>query len=115
MSSPADRRARLLVTIYRAFGEPAVWQPVTGDPVTGIRIRRAAEEDVPVEFGSNSRAVVERIVLRVRVSEVANPVMGSRFDVLDDDGEVIGGYIVADRPLKVRFGLEWRVEVEVAS
>jgi len=114
MSPPADRRARLLEAVYRTWGEPAGWMPVAGDLITGIKVRRTSEEDVPVEFGSHSRAVVERVVLRVRAAEVPRPAKGDRIEILDD-GQVVGAYIITDRPLKVRFGMEWRFEVEVTD
>lgn len=112
--SVASLDARLLAGVYRAFGEAARWIPSAGDPVEGIRVRRTADEDAGMDFGSGSRALVDRIVLRVRVSELAAPAKGGRLEILDDDGEVIGAYVVADRPLKVRYGQEWRIEAEVA-
>lgn len=116
MGSPADRRARLLEAVYRTWGEPAGWILAgTREVLTGIMIRRTSEEDVPIEYGSNSRASVERVVLRVRVAEVARPGKNDRIEVLGGDGQVIGAYVVTDRPQRVRFGMEWRVEVEAAS
>lgn len=115
MSSPASRRARTLESVYRAWGEPAGWISVNGDVITGIRVRRIAQEEDVVDYGGNSRAVVERIVLRVRVSEVSTARKGDRIEIMDDAGEVIGAYQVADRPLRARMGQEWRVEVEVAD
>jgi hypothetical protein len=104
----------LLESIYRTFGEPANWLSAVGEPIYGLSVRRTAEEDIPVEFGASSRAVVERIVLRVRVAEAPGPAKGDRVEILDD-GEVIGAYLVTDRPLKVRFGLEWKVEVKAVE
>lgn len=115
MSLPASRRARALEAVYRAWGEPAGWISTTGDVFTGIRVRRIAQEEDVVDYGGNSRAVVERIVLRVRVSEVPRALKGDRIEIMDDAGEVIDVYRVADRPLKARMGQEWRVEVEVAD
>ncbi|ATC34105.1 hypothetical protein CA606_18195 [Caulobacter vibrioides] len=113
MASPAERRAQLLEAAYRTWGEPAGWISSIGEVLTGIRVRRM-EEDAPVDFGSNSRAIVERIVLRVRASEVPRPAKGDRVEILDGDGGVIAAYLVADRPQRLRFGMEWKVEAEEA-
>lgn len=115
MSSPTDRRRRLLNSSYATFGEPARWVPLAGSPVEGILVRRAIDEDVPVEFGANSQAIAERVVLRVRVSEVASVTRGGKFEILDELGDVIGTYVVANRARKVRFDQEWRAEVEAVG
>ena len=112
MASPADRRARLLEAVYRTWGEPAGWISATGDILTGITVRRVSEEDVPVDFGAGSRAKVERVVLCVRRNEVGSPAKGDRVEILDAAGDVDAIYFVTDRPQRVRFGQEWRVEVK---
>lgn len=113
--SVAARRQRLLDASYATFGEPARYVPPTGSPVEGISVRRSTDEDVPVEFGANSQAIVDRVVLRVRVAEVATLVRGGRIEILDALGDLVGAYLVSNRARKVRFDQEWRAEVEAVT
>jgi hypothetical protein len=111
----ADLDARLLASIYRKFGVSARWAPSTGSPVEGIRVRRVTDEDTAVEFGVNSQAIVDRVVLHVRLAEVASVTRDGRFEILDAQGAIIASYVVTNRARKVNFDQEWRAEVEAVG
>ena len=111
----ASLDARLLASAYRAFGEPARWVPSAGDTVEGLTVRRDADEDADVDFGANSRALVARSLLRIRTGELAEPTKGGVFEILDAEGAVLTRLKVKDRPMRIRMGLEWRIEVEAVD
>lgn len=107
------RRLRLLEAQYATFGEPALWYAPLMAP-TRLVVRRIEDQDV-VDFGASSRTSTTSIWIRVRVSEHGLVAKGDRVEILDEAGVVIDTYRIIDKPLRQRFGLEWRCEAEPSS
>jgi hypothetical protein len=102
MSPVADRRARLLASVYASYGEDAAWTP--GDGPAPVRIKREeSEEDVQLR---QARIRVDAVVLRVRRTEVSSPANGDQVDIVDTAER----FRIIATPKLDRFGLEWICE-----
>ncbi|MDP3853156.1 hypothetical protein [Phenylobacterium sp.] len=104
MSALSERRARLLGALYRAYGEPASWQPQGGGPAIPLTIRRRNGEDV-IGFG-DSTAIVAVGELRVRKSELTTAQQDDLVTITET-GEVLK---VSIEPRLTTTGLEWLCE-----
>jgi hypothetical protein len=100
MAALQDRRARLLASLYAAYGEAASWSADSG-AATSVTIRRQAG-DAEIGFGG-SEALVDSDVFRVRTSEIATPATGDKV-TLTEGGQVLK--IIAD-PRRAKQGAEW--------
>lgn len=102
MTALQDRRARLLASLYRTYGEAATWTPAAGGAGSPVTIRRAPE-DVEQAFGDNL-ALVRKDFIRVRVSEVSSPGKGDLVVIGSESFRILG------KPRKVKAGNEWVCE-----
>ena len=103
MSALQARRARLLASLYVAYGEAALWTPATGGAPIPVTIRRRGEE-VDAPMGASS-ALVWQDFIRVRRLDLAAPGRGDR--VALESGETVK--IIAD-PREAKAGGEWVCE-----
>lgn len=107
MTPLADRRARLLDAVYRAYGEVSVWTPVGGGAALTPVVRRQAGDQV-VRWG-DSQAVLGTLVLRVRRSEISAPSEGDLIVITPDIFKLIA------EPRLEPVGLEWLCEAALTS
>lgn len=107
MTPLADRRARLLDAVYRAYGEASVWTPAGGGVSSTPVVRRQAGDQV-VSWG-DSQAVMGTLILRVRRSEMAAPGEGDLVAIAPDTFKVIA------EPRLEPIGLEWLCEAAPTS
>ena len=107
MTPLADRRARLLDAVYRAYGEASVWTPVGGGVPATPSVRRQIGEQV-VRWG-DSEAVMGSLILRVRRSELAAPAEGDLVTIAPDTFKVIA------EPRLEPVGQEWLCEAAPAT
>jgi len=106
--SVIERETRLLASVYRTWGEAALWTSVTGGPALPVTVIRLTDEEVQ-DFGQGS-AIVGTALFRVRPAEVSNPLEGDSLAIPDraETFEVIG------EPVRTRFGLEWLCQAKAA-
>ncbi|WP_296167994.1 hypothetical protein [uncultured Brevundimonas sp.] len=107
MAGLSERRARILASVYRTFGEAATWTPVAGGSAVPATVRRVVGEAV-LNWGE-SEAVVPTLTLRVRVSEVASPSEG---DLVTFGADLIR--LIAEPRLEP-LGLEWLCEAKASA
>jgi len=96
----------MLASVYRVYGETALWGAVAGgepSPVTVIRLTDSEMQD----FGQG-QVVVGTAIFRVRPSEVAAPVEGDTLRIPDR----LEAYSVIGEPIRTRFGLEWYCQAQ---
>jgi hypothetical protein len=103
MSGPAARRAKLLVSVYRAWGVAAVWTRVSGGTPLTPTVRHRSEDEV-IDFGDSS-ALRRANRAWVRKSEVPEPKQGDTF--VDEEGSF---KVIAEPRLEPN-GLEWLCEI----
>lgn len=103
MSGPAVRRAKMLASVYRAFGVAAVWTRVSGGTPLTPTVRHRSEDE-PIDFGDSSMLSRSNRAW-VRKSEVAAPQKGDTF--VDAEGTF---RVIADPKLEPN-GQEWLCEV----
>ena len=77
-------RGRLVDAVFARLGEDALW----GEGVAAVRVRLAERDDVD-DFDRLRQIVTVRFI-RVRASEVAEPVVDDVVTMLDDAGEPDG-------------------------
>jgi len=103
MSGPAVRRAKLLASVYRAYGAAAVWTRVGGGAPLTPTVRHRSEDE-PIDFGESS-ALRRANRVWVRKSEVPAPCRGDT--IVDEEGSF---RVIAEPRLEPN-GLEWLCEV----
>ncbi len=106
MSGPAARRAKLLASVYRAYGVAAVWTRVSGGALLDLTIRYRAEDE-PIDFGDSSALRRSRRAWVLK-SENPSPQAGDVFTCEE------GGFRVIAEPRLEPNGLEWLCEVAEA-
>jgi len=103
MSGPAARRAKLLASVYRAYGVAAVWTRVSGGAPLNLTVRTRSEDET-IDFG-DSAALRRSNRAWVRKSENPAPREGDVFT-----GEE-GTFRVIAEPRLEPNGLEWLCEI----
>jgi hypothetical protein len=111
MTTPAERRATVLATVYATFGEPALWTPAGGGDAVSVTVKRADVDDV-VQFG-DSRAILPSLVLKVRRSDLGSP--GQDDTVIVNPGAGQESFVIIAQPRRSpRYGDEWACEARRA-
>lgn len=108
--SQSARNSRILDAAFLAFGEDAAWEGVP----ERVRVRRREEDEpAPLTYAS---AIVTGRRIRVRKSEVPEPVVGQTIQIVDEAGEPVtnGAFVVSGDPSLDRKGV-WTCPVEPAA
>ncbi len=102
----AGREGRMLDSIYRTYGRPALWTPVDGSEPSNLVVRHLAQ-DVPQDFGPGAALARSNLIFVRR--GLLEPADRDQVEITREGGGVETFQISADPRLEPN-GLEWLCE-----